>query len=211
MIIADTFYTFFMYLIHPLRSHDFLLGKGDDDFLPKRLSIYESLGMSWAFIVFNGLLKIWLINLVIYSFYRFTDISDGIIGQFYTGNGMIGFYFLILSTILDVIFFPLLTLIIIQFWEFIIRSYAKALGSDNNVLQKVDDIISVVLSSNALMIVPIFGGIAQKLTQIFLMYTGLRKQFDFRPAVCICIMLTPYLIIMGLLCIFLFFVLMQMN
>lgn len=211
MMIADSFYTFFMYLIHPLKSHDYLLDEGEKNLLPKKLSIYESIGMSWAFIVINGLLKIWLINLVVYSFFRFTELNDGIIGQFYASDGVFGFYVLIFSAILEVIFFPLFTLIIIQIWEFIIRGYARILELDNEISQKVDDIMSVTLSSNILMIIPIFGGIAQKLTSIYLMYVGLRKQLHLKPMVCICIMLTPYLLLFGLFSFLFLLVALQFN
>jgi hypothetical protein len=196
-----------MYLVHPFRSHDYITEKEELEFLPKKLSVYESLGASWVFIVFNGLIRIWLINMVIYTFYGLTDPSDGLISQFYDGDGFTGFYFLILSTILDVIFYPLFTLFLIQFWEFVIRGFGKLLEVEGDLGEKAHDIMAVALSSHVLMIVPIFGNFAQKFASLVLMYAGLRKQLNASPAICVCIMLTPILIFLGMASMFLVVVL----
>ena len=198
MNLIDSLYTFFMYLVHPFRSHDFFL-KSDSDFLPKKLGIYESLGASWAFVVINGIVRIWLINLVLVSFYEFTAQGDGLIDQLYHADGFTGYYFLVMSTILDVIFYPLFVLFVIQFWEFVISFFGKWLGVQGDLTQKAQDIMAVSLSSHLFMVIPIFGAMAQKLASLVLMYAGLRKQLNASPAMCICIMLTPILIILGLL------------
>jgi hypothetical protein len=198
MNLIDSLYTFFMYLVHPFKSHDFLLSS-DSDFLPKKLGVYESLGASWAFVVINGIIRIWLINLVIISFYQFTSIGDGLIDQLYNSDGFTGYYFLILSTILDVIFYPLFVLFLIQFWEFIISFFGKVMKVEGDLTQKAQDVIAVSLSSHALLVVPIFGDMAQKLASLVLMYAGLRKQLNATPVMCFCIILTPILIMLGMI------------
>jgi len=72
------------------------------------------------------------------------------------------------------------------------------LGSDENLDEKVKNIMSVALSSSILSIIPIFGGMAQKLASLILMYAGLRKQLNASIALSICIMMMPVLMFLGL-------------
>lgn len=198
MNLIDSLYTFFIYLVHPFRSHDFLLNS-DSTFLPKKVGVYESLGASWAFVVINGLVRIWLINLVLLSFYHFTSPGDGLIDQLYLGDGHAGYYFLILTTILDVIFYPLFVLFLIQLWEFIISFFGKLLAVEGDLSAKAQDIIAVSLSSHIFMIIPIFGSMAQKIASFILMYAGLRKQLSASPLLCVCILMTPFVMLLGLI------------
>lgn len=194
MAFLDLLYSYITYLIHPFKSHKFLMGesvelKGN----VKKLSLYEAIGASWIFIVINGFFRILLINFTLIMFFEFTELGDGLIGQLIHNKNYSGFYFLILSTVLDVVFFPVLTLIIVHFWEFIIKVYGRFLGIESDLDQKARDILTVSLSSNIFMVIPIFGDFCQKLASIFLMFTGIRQQFGTTTALSLCILMTPFL------------------
>lgn len=207
----DILYSYLMYLIHPFKSHEVLNGSNrDDDLGISKISLYEALGTSWIFVVFNGLLRILMINFVIWIFYRFTANEDGLLFQLVQSENTTGFYFLILSTILDIIFYPLLTLILVHFWEFIVRIYARLLGFEGDVGQKARDVLTVSLSSNVLMVIPIIGDFAQKLVAIFLMFVGLRKQFGMSMSIGVCILLTPFVMMLGLFSLLMLFFLVLM-
>ena len=195
MHIIDYFQSYIHYLIHPYKTHDAFMGKETGlGYKPHKMSVYESLGASWIFIVINGIVKIFLINFVIFAFLKISDIGPKIFSSLSNEDGFIGFYFIILSTILDIIFYPLFVLFLIQFWEFIIKIFARLLGHVENVDEKARSIMTVALSSHIFVIVPILGSLAQKLSAMILMYAGLRKQLNASPALSICIMLVPILL-----------------
>lgn len=194
--------TYFFYLIHPFRTHRILRERGDlvaardEEFPLLSLSVYESLGASWVFIVISGMLKIIIINGLIYLFMGVMDPATGFLTHFYDGDRFIGFYFVILTTILDVIFFPLITLFVIQFWEFVLRAYANLAGVEGDIEEKSKAILSVALSSHILQVAPIVGDMAQKFAHFIQMYAGIREQLGFSRSLTFCVLLTPVLIIL---------------
>lgn len=192
MQVLDYFQSYIHYLIHPFKTHDAFMGRPTDlTYTPKKLSVYESLGASWMFVVINGIIRIFLVNFVLYAFIKLTDNEFDLLSSITNEDGMLGFYFLILSTILDVIFYPLFTLFLIQFWEFVIRLFAKFLGHQENIEDKARSIMTVALSSHIFSVVPILGSMAQKLASLVLMYAGLRRQLNASPALSVCIMMFP--------------------
>lgn len=200
MQITNHFQSYFHYLIHPFKTHDAFMGKETDlSFTPKKLSVYESLGASWTFIVLNGIIRIFLVNLVLLAFLKVSDSEFGFFSSVISEDGLLGFYFLILSTILDVIFYPLFTLFLIQFWEFVIRLFAKFLGHTENIEEKARCIMTVALSSHVFSVVPILGNMAQKFAALVLMYAGLRKQLNASAMLSVCIMMFPVLMMLGFL------------
>lgn len=200
MKIYDLFQNYAYCLIHPFRTHELFLSNEEDDngFKPHILGIYESLGASWVFVVISGIFRIALLNLVLFTFINFLASDESSFSLISNEDGSLGFYFLLFQTILDVIFYPLVMLFLIQFWEFTIKLFGKALGSDENLDEKVKNIMSVALSSSILSIIPIFGGMAQKLASLILMYAGLRKQLNASVALSFCIMMMPVLMFLGL-------------
>ena len=200
MKIYDLFQNYAYCLIHPFKTHELFLSNEEDDngFKPHILGIYESLGASWVFVVISGIFRIALLNLVLFTFINFQASDESSFSLISNEDGSLGFYFLLFQTILDVIFYPLAMLFLIQFWEFTIKLFGKALGSDENLDEKVKNIMSVALSSSILSIIPIFGGMAQKLASLILMYAGLRKQLNASVALSICIMMMPVLMFLGL-------------
>jgi hypothetical protein len=199
MQLIDYFQSYIHYLIHPFKTHEAFMGKQTDlSFTPKKMSLYESLGASWVFIVFNGIVRILLVNFVLFAFLKISDSGAGIFSTLSNEDGFLGFYFLILSTILDVIFYPLFTLFIVQFWEFVIKIFGKALGEQENLDEKARDIMTVALSSHIFVIVPVLGSMAQKFAALILMYAGLRKQLNASAGLSVCIMLVPVLMMLML-------------
>jgi hypothetical protein len=192
MSLIEFFQTYIHYLIHPFKSHDALMGYTTDlSFTPKKISVYEALGASWVFIVVNGIVRIFLINFVLLAFLKLMQNEMGILTQVVDSDGLLGFYFLILSTILDVIFYPLFMLFLIQFWEFVIKIFARLLGHQENIEDKARSIMTVALSSHVFSIVPVFGNMAQKISAVILMYAGLRKQLNASPMLACCILAVP--------------------
>ena len=203
MNIINHFISFIHYLIHPFKSHEQFLHPErfeDEDIL--RLSAYESLTMSWAFVIINGIFRIILLNFIIVLFLDL--ISDSALNL----SGLIdikkipSYNFVVLSSLVDIIFYPLFGIFIIQFWEFVFKMYGKLLGDQGDLHQKSQDILSVYFSSSILKIIPILGAPIQSIAKLVLMYAGLRKQLNSSPVLSVCIILTPYVFMLGLACLF---------
>lgn len=198
MNFTEAIQSFFFYLAHPFKTHRLMRERPEDVASGKagfkRLGLYESLGAAWVFVVFSGMLKIIIVNILISMFMGVMDSGTDFITQIYSGDRYTGFYFLILSTILDVVFFPLITLFIVQFWEFVIKSYAKLAGVEAQVDDKVRSIVSVSLSSHIFLVAPIIGEMAQKVAGLIQMYAGIREQFGFSRSLTLCVLSTPLLI-----------------
>jgi hypothetical protein len=203
MTVLNIIYTYIHYLIHPFKTHDYFLSpEGYEGFKPEKLSVYESLGTSWIFVVINGLFRIIILNYVLFTFYQVFLEDSALFAELININEYPGFYLLVLSTILDIIFYPLFGFFIIQFWEVVIKLFARLLEVPGDITGKVHDILAVKLSSNILRIIPIFGGPAQGLASIILMYAGLRKQLNASPVLCLCIIFSPIVLVLGVLSIF---------
>lgn len=188
--------TYCTYLIHPFKSHDALV-KEDQEYIKRELSLYESLGLSWLFIILSAFFRLILISFFITLFLEMTSEVNEMVESLYSGDRYIGFYFIILSTILDVVFFPLVTLFVIQFWDLIIKFFAQICNIEGDIDKKSKNILTVALSSNLFSIVPIVGSVFQRLSQLIQMYAGLRKQLNFSAGASICVLLTPYVFIAG--------------
>ncbi|MFT6630265.1 MAG: hypothetical protein ACJAS4_000201 [Bacteriovoracaceae bacterium] len=199
MKIIDVFTTYIHYLIHPFKTHEaFINPDRVEGFVPQRLSPYESLTTSWVFVILNGIFRIVTLNFVILLMLDLISDTGFDYSSFLNIEEFPSLYFVVLSSVLDIIFYPLFGIFMIQFWEFIIKLFANLLNVSGDVSEKSQDIISVYFSSSILKIIPIFGAPMQSLASMILMYAGLRKQLNASPILSVCIILTPLVIMLGL-------------
>lgn len=200
MNIYETLTTYIHYLIHPFQTHDAFIHpeRYGEENIPLKLGVYESLATSWLFVIINGVFRIILLNFTIlflmdlfnddiFDYSILIDLKD-----------FSGLNFIVLSSILDIIFYPLFGIFIIQFWEVLIRFYGKALGVQGDLTEKAQSIISVYFSSSILRVIPIMGSVAQSIAAMILMYAGLRKQLKSSPVLSVCIILTPFLMLLAM-------------
>jgi len=208
--LINIFQSYIHYLIHPFKTHEmFLTPARFEGYKPIRLDVYESLATSWVFILIHALFRIITLNFIILFLVDLFQSSLGEYSSFINIDQFPSLYFIVLSSILDIIFYPLFGFFMIQFWEFIFKFYANLLEVEDNVDQRIQDILSVYFSSTILNLIPIFGAPLQSMASMVLMYAGLRKQLDSSPVLSVCIILTPFLIlfvlasIIGLMLLFL--------
>lgn len=191
MPVIELLSTFFTYFLHPFKKHEAIM-QGEE----KAMDLYTSLGLSWIFVVFNGMIRVFFILLIIRAFLAFENDSNNVLSQLLFEKGeYTGFYFLILTTVLDVIFYPILTLFFIEFWMFIIKFYAKLMG-ESEIDTKATNVMSLSLSSNIMLVIPLFGEIAQKISSMAIIYAGMRKQLNFSTGLCIVVLMTPVLFLL---------------
>jgi hypothetical protein len=202
MNLKEVFVSYIHYLIHPFKTHQSFLAPDNTDtgdYRPLKLSAYESLATSWLFVVINGIIKIVILNFSIHFMLDLFHESFEIGGNLIDIGEFPGLYFLVLSSFLDIIFYPLFGIFIIQFWEVIIKFYSGILGVEGDLSEKSHRIMSVYFSSSILTIIPFVGSSIQSLASMVLMYAGLREQLKTSPVLSVCIILTPILIFLGLL------------
>ncbi len=197
MQIRRVFESYFHYLIHPFHTHEAFTTPSYEGFKPMKLTAYQSLATSWVFVMISGLTKILLTQVAIITVFELISNDSYGLTNYINFNEIPSFYFVVLSATLDVIFYPLFGIFLIQFWEVIIRLYGRGLETPGDLTQKAHDIMSVSFSSSIFLIVPMIGGAIQGLVTMFLMYAGLRVQLKSSPVLSICILFTPFVIIMG--------------
>ena len=205
----DIFTTYSTYLIHPFKTHEALISN-DKEYLPRDISLYESLGISWLFIILSAFFKLVVLTFFLSIFLDLSADASELIESVYSGDRYVGFYFVILSTILDAVFFPLITLFVIQFWDLVIKFYAYICGIEGDIDKKSKDILSISLSSNMFVIIPILGDVFQRFAQIIQMYAGLRRQLNFSAGASLCVLLTPYLFLAGFITLILTMIIIKM-
>lgn len=190
----NIFSSYIHYLIHPFKTHEqFLDGSFSRNQL-ERLGVYESLAVSWLCVLINSLFRIIILMFIVKSFFGLMSDEIDFLSPLFDINQISSFNLLILSSILDVIFFPVFGIIFIQFWEVLLKFYAKLLQTEGDIEQKAHDILSVAQSSKILDIVPFLGSAISSFVSLILMYAGLRVQLKASPTLSVCILLTPILI-----------------
>ncbi len=194
MNILEVLRTYVHYLIHPFKTHEQFLYPDRFEGELSDYSSYQSLSISWVFVVFNGIGRVVLLNLVLVMMVGLlaeTELSSVVnIGE------IPSLYLIILSTVLDVIFFPLFGFFIIQFWDVVIRAVGFLLETPGNLALKADRIISVYFSANIFRVIPVLGGPIKSFAGMLLLYAGLRKQLNASPLLAACVVLTPMLFIL---------------
>lgn len=195
MALIELLINYFNYLIHPFRTHEALAHPERFPEHPiQRLSAYESLATSWIFVMVNGIIRIIVLNFVLIFLFDLAADSSLNLLEYMDFSELPGLYFIILSSILDIIFYPLFGIFIIQFWEVVIRFFGKLNGTQGDLVQKAQDIMAVRLSSKVLTIIPFIGPALESFAGLVLMYAGLRKRLHTSVPLTLCILFTPMLL-----------------
>ncbi len=193
MAIIDTFSTFIYYLIHPFKTHEAF--KNNDESILK-LTVYESLGTSWLFVVVSGIFRIVMLNFILIGVMEFINSSEFALAGIIDTDQIPAYSFIVLSAVLDVIFYPLFGLFLIQFWEVVFKFFAKILAVKGDLTDISQDILAVSFSSQLLNLIPIFGGTLSSLANLVLLYAGLRVRLQSSPILSVLILMSPILILL---------------
>lgn len=202
----DLLETYLTVLVHPFRIHQQfrynLPIPNQEGHLYPPLTLAESLGISWAFALIRGLGKILILNFFLQSFLTLQSDRFPIIEELLKSSGISTYYFLLFSAALDVIFFPIIALVLTEVWAWIIRLYSGWLNPDAPADEIADQITTHALSSNLFNIIPIVGEIIQTVLYYFLIYAGLRSNLGASRSLAWVILLTPTVIALMLFSLF---------
>lgn len=196
--IKDILETFLMVLIHPFRIHQqfrFALPiPGHEDYQYRPLKLSESLAVSWIFAIIRGIGKLVLMNLFLQSFLQLQSEDYPILQEMVFNSSLSTYYFLLFSSALDIIFFPIGILVFTEIWAWFIKQYSKWLNPSAPHELIADQITTHALSSHLFTMIPIIGDIIQPLSYYFLLYAGLRSNLGASRSLAWVILLTPTLL-----------------
>ncbi|MGE3608526.1 MAG: hypothetical protein AB7I27_02970 [Bacteriovoracaceae bacterium] len=210
--IVELFETYFMTLVHPFKIHQqFRHGlplPHHEGHLYPPITLAESVGISWVFTIIRGVGKILILNFFLQTFLSMQSEEFPFLQELVQSSGVSTYYFLLFSAALDIIFFPVVTIIMTEVWAWIIRVYAKWLNPELPRDEIADQITTHALSSNLFYMIPILGDLIQPLLYYFLLYAGLRSNLETSRSLAIVILLTPtifFMMLMSLLVLFVFY------
>lgn len=210
--LVEIFETYLMTLVHPFRIHGqfrhSLPLPHHEGHLYRPLTLAEALGVSWLFAIIRGLGKILILNFFLQAFLSMQSESFPLLQEMVQSSGISTYYFLLFSAALDIIFFPIVTLIMTEVWTWVIRMFAKWLNPELPREEIADQITTHALSSNLFCMIPILGDLIQPLLYYFLLYAGLRSNLEVNRSLAFVILLTPtlfFLMILSLFALFIFY------
>lgn len=154
------------------------------------------IGISWSFAILQGLSRLVLANMMMHLFIHFQNSNDFFYALVDVQDGLFPYYFLIVTTALDLVFFPIVALITTELWNFVLKFYANRLQIDGDRDELVRDITSVALSSNFFLVVPIIGVVFQQLSWMILLYIGCRHQLGATRSLSFLILMTPTVVML---------------
>jgi hypothetical protein len=192
--------TYLMVLVHPFRIHQqfrfHIPLPNHDSYTYEPLSLAESISLSWVFSVIRGLGKIIILNYFLHTFWQFQSDEFPIIQELIEGPGLSAYYFLVFSSALDIVFFPIIAFVSSELWAWIIRQYANWLNPALPKEEIADQITTHALSSNLFSMIPVLGDIVQNALYYFLIYAGLRTNLGASRSLAFVILLTPFIAIL---------------
>jgi hypothetical protein len=194
-----------MVLVHPFRIHQqfrYELPIPNHGKLYAPLTLAESLGISWVFAILRGLTKIVFMSYFLNSFLSMQSEDFPFLQDLLQSSGASTYYFLLFSSALDIIFYPLGALVMTEVWVWVIKKYTYWLNPELPNEQIADQITTHALSSNLFMIVPFIGELIQGFLYYFLLYAGLRSNLGASRSLAWVVLLTPTLFLLMLMSVF---------
>lgn len=202
--IQDAFYTYVILLIRPFKTHNLfrqqriIRTQGEDvvtitqegSFNIAPLSKEEAISFSWIMEIISAIYTILSINIGI-STYKYittgaTFKSWVALKLYYSGQVST-----IATTMMMVVLFPLTAWIYIKVWEMFVIFFMKLLEFDEADEEGAGEVVASTLSSNLFLLVPIFGSVIAKLSQILLLFAGLRSNLGMNIQQSILVLMAP--------------------
>ena len=208
--LSELLETYLMVLVHPFRIHQQFRFQvaipGHEGHLYLPLKLAEALGLSWIFAVIRGLGKIIILNFFLSFFLDMQSDDFPLLQELIKSSGLSTYYFLLFSAAVDIIFFPIATIVTTEVWSWIIRTFSKFLNPELPHEEIAEQITTHALSSNVFSIIPFLGDIIQVGTYFFLLYAGLRSNLGASRSLAGVILMTPGILGMMALSLLLFII-----
>lgn len=191
----DILETYFTVLVHPFKVHGQFRFEmsSTSEYSLKPLSLAEAIGVSWIFNLLRGFLKIVILNFFIITVGKSFSAME--LGGLFSEGMSRGYSFFVLSSALDILFFPIAALIINSYWAWFIRLFIRWLNPDLDREKIAEQITTHALSSHVLGIIPFIGELFQFFCYYFLLYAGLRANLGASRSFSLVVLVSPFLLI----------------
>ena len=202
---CDAFYSYFMMLIHPFKTHEVLrqhrmamresstvvsFPPSDDKYNLIQLKREEVICFSWIMEIISAIYTIMSINLGI-SALNFintgSSFNSWIAFQLYYSGQITN----ITITLFFVVLFPVTAWVYIKVWEMIVVFFMKLFEYDELDELGAIDVVTSTLSANILLLIPLFGSVLAKLYQILLFFAGLKSNLGMNTQQSILVLMAP--------------------
>lgn len=196
--LLDYLHTYTLCLLKPRQMLDWLkynVSPHQEENLPQPELGYQ-LGVSWAFAIVQGLSRLLVANMLVQLFLNFQDDDLFFSTLVDREDGLFPYYILVFSSALDLIFFPILTLVVTEVWNLILRLYAGFLQVEGEPQEMASDITKVALSSHFFLLLPVIGPLFQQLAWLYLLYVGCRHRLGASRSLSVIILITPTVIML---------------
>ena len=193
--IKDILETYLTVLFHPYKVHRQFRFQmpSTSTYSLRPLKLSEAIGTSWIFCIARGLIKLLLVNFFIITVGKtFEGIA---VGGLFSDSIISGYSFFIISSALDILFFPIAALIINSYWSWVIKLFIKWLNPELDREKIADEITTHALSSHLLGIIPFVGEFFQFFYYYFLLYVGLRANLGASRSFSLVVLVSPFLLI----------------
>ncbi len=197
------FHSYVLCLLKPRAALDWLrlgivpdIARGSE--LPEP-ELTSQLSVSWVFAIVQGLARLMLANVLVQLFLYYQNENDFFYSLIEVEDGLLPYYIMLFTTALDLVFFPILTLVVTEFWNFLLRQYARWLQVEGEPAEVARDITTVALSSHFFLVLPIIGVVFQQVAWLYLLYVGTRHQLGASRPLALLILLTPTVLMLMVL------------
>ena len=188
-------------LLHPFQVHQHIrlqregvLPFGGDTARYQGVDYYEALAVSWLFFLAHCFYSPIVLHLSLYS-RHYLEAQGGLFPSQEWGQGM-----LLIKLLAAATFFPLVTWLWVRFWDMMIRFFAELFNLEGeDVEQASAEIARNSLVGHAFLIIPIFGGVAQSVAGMVLLYAGLRKNLLLSRLQSLLVIASPLFLFLGLI------------
>jgi len=202
---CDAFYSYFMMLIHPFKTHEMLrqqrmairehstvipFSVADEKYNLIQLKREEVICFSWIMEIISAIYTIMSINLGISALHFIntgSSFNSWLAFQLYYSGQITN----IAITLLFVVLFPVTAWIYIKVWEMIVVFFMKLFEYDELDELGAIDVVTSTLSSNILLLIPLFGSVLAKLYQILLFFAGLKSNLGMNTQQSILVLMAP--------------------
>lgn len=190
-------------IIHPFKYQDSLVNN-----IPiesqlngelEKLEMTDAIAISWLVKVIRAVIHIFVLYFFTNTIFSFTLEDSEFANEFIPGARFDGYVLIVIGIVLETIFYPILTLIFMELWTFMIRVYATLLGTDRDEDKVAEQIMTASLSSTLFEIVPFVGEFFKSISNLVILYAGLRRNLKASKALSVLIISTPFLLIISLL------------
>lgn len=193
-------HSFVLCLLRPRTMLDWL-GQGISPYPEDQHELAEpdltgQLSVSWMFAVLQGIVRLMMANFMVQLFLHYQNDENFFYSLVDVQDGLFPYYVLLFTTALDLVFFPILTLVVTEFWNFILRQYARWLQVEGDHDDIARDITTVALSSHFFLVLPIIGVVFQQIAWIYLLYVGCRHRLQATRLLSVLILITPMVLML---------------